>query len=156
MPGKKPVRTVGIRVAESAERTAFFAALEANPADTVTLLAFADWCDEQDQSGHAACLRWLAEEGKVPYRYYHTNELRFHHETWHDGWWWWATDNEERPWGYPEASILPNKLWRKMSHTFSYDPCVFKEYPTVRGAFEAILLCWEKPDRKARVRRKEI
>jgi uncharacterized protein (TIGR02996 family) len=137
-------------MADPKELTAFYAALEANPGDPVTLLALADWHDERGEPGRAACLRWLAREGKAPYRYYHRNRLRFHHETWRDGWWWWTTDREESPWGYPAESALPHKLWQKMRHTFDYDPCVFKEYPTVRSAVEAVLEAWSKPGRKYR------
>jgi hypothetical protein len=29
-----------------------------------------------------------------------------------------------------------------MAHTFNYDPLVFKEYPTVRAALEALIAAW--------------
>jgi uncharacterized protein (TIGR02996 family) len=47
----------------------FFAALEANPADTVTTLKLANWYDEQGEPDRAACLRWVVATGHHPYRY---------------------------------------------------------------------------------------
>lgn len=66
-----------------------------------------------------------------------------HHDTWHDGWYWWATDREHPGWGYPEAAALPHAQWKELAHTFNYDPLVFKEYPTVRGAVEALIAAWD-------------
>jgi uncharacterized protein (TIGR02996 family) len=142
-------------MAEPKELTAFFEALEDDPGDAVTLLALADWLDEGGESAKAECLRWLAKEGKAPYRYHRANELLYHHETWQEGWWWWTTDREKSPWGYPESSSLPHRLWKKMKHSFSYDPCVFKEYHTVRGALQAVLEVWDRPTQKPQ-RKREV
>jgi hypothetical protein len=117
-------------------------ALEARPDDRLTLLALADWYEENAHPGAAACLRWLAEEGKHPYRYYPSNGLRHHHPSWSAGWYWWTNDQEPENWGYPAACKLPYLLWDRLADTFSYDPIVFKEYPTVRGTFEAAIAAW--------------
>jgi hypothetical protein len=62
--------------------------------------------------------------------------------TWKDGWYWWATARERPGWGYPESVKVPHPLWDKLEHTFNYDPVVFKEYPTVRAAVEALVAAW--------------
>ena len=150
MPGKKRVKVAGTPTAEPRELTSLYEALESNPGDKVTLLALADWLEERGEAKRATCLRWLVKSGRTPYRYYHENRLRFHHESWQEGWWWWARGSEKNPWGYPKTSTLPERLWKKLLHTFPYDPCVFKEYPTVRGAIEAVLEAWARPARKGR------
>jgi uncharacterized protein (TIGR02996 family) len=131
---------------------ALYAALEADPADTVTLLALADWFEEHDQDKPAECVRWLAETGKVPYRYTDEADILHHFDKWKDGWYWWTTASERKGWGYPKDCRLPRALWGRMKHTFDYDPRVFKEYPTVRGAIEAVIAAWKrrppKPPRK--------
>lgn len=142
----------GIPKSEAKERDALFAALEGAPDDKVTQLALADWFDEHDRPGHAACLRWLAAEGRAPFQYFEKSPIRHHHETWEAGWWWWVTDSEESPWGYPPGCVLPRKLWRRMDHTFTYDPCVFKEYPSVRAAVLELCRAW---GRKRRGKKKE-
>ena len=48
---------------EALTLTALYAELEANPDDTLTLLALADWFEENDQGKPAECVRWLAEMG---------------------------------------------------------------------------------------------
>jgi len=150
--GSRRAKAAGTPTAEPRELTAFYLALEANPGDTVTLRALADWLEERGAATPAACLRWLAAEGKAPYRYSRGNELIHYHESWQEGWWWWTSSREKSPWGYPKTCTLPHKLWRKLRHTFDYSPCVFKEYPTVRAAIEAVLEVWvpmpAKPRRK--------
>lgn len=128
--------------AEPRELKALFDALEANPTDRVTLLALADWYEEQEQQRACGCLRWLAAEGKAPYRYRHDGDLLHHHESWHDGWYWWATRRERRGWGYDRSCVLPHRQWDRVRHSFSYDPLVFKEYPSVRAATEALMAVW--------------
>ena len=43
--------------------TALYDELEANPSDSLTLCALADWFEENDQDKAAECVRWLAEMG---------------------------------------------------------------------------------------------
>ena len=87
MPGKRRAKTAGTPTVEPMELTAFYQALESNPGDTVTLGALADWFEEGGDGTSAAGVRWLANEGKAPYRYFHTNDLRFHHDSWRESWW---------------------------------------------------------------------
>jgi hypothetical protein len=42
-------------------------------------------------------------------------------------------------WGYPASCRLPHALWRELRHTFNYDPTTFKEYPSARAAYEALV-----------------
>lgn len=123
---------------------ALFAELEENPGDRLTLLALADWLEEHDDLQGAEAIRWIASEGKSPFRYEGQTTLRYQYEKWHMGWYWWTTDEQDSPWGYPPACILPNRLWNQMEHTFPYDPGTFKEYPTVRVALERVMEVWRK------------
>jgi hypothetical protein len=131
-------------MSEADALAALFAELEANPGDTLTLNALADWFEENDQAKPAECVRWLAEAGKVPFHYTEESDIIHHFEGWKVGWYWWTTANERRGWGYPKACRLPRTLWSRMTHTFDYDPKVFKEYPTVRGAIEAVIAAWKR------------
>ena len=124
--------------------TALYAELEENPTDVVTLHALADWLEENDQDKPAACVRWLAEMGKVPFYYTRKSDILHHFDGWKDGWYWWATARERKGWGYPKACRLPRTLWGRMKHTFDYDPAVFKEYPSVRAAIEAVIAAWTR------------
>ena len=135
--------------------TAFYAELEANPGDTVTLHALADWFEENDQIKPAECVHWLAEMGKVPFRYTDDAEIIHHFDAWKNGWYWWTTASARRGWGYPKACRLPRTLWGRMAHTFDYPPLVFKEYPTVRGAIEAIIAAWTRRPPKPPKRKSE-
>jgi uncharacterized protein (TIGR02996 family) len=151
--GSGRAKAAGTPTAEPRELTAFYLALEENPGDTVTLRALADWLEEHDEPTQAACLRWLAAEGKAPYRYNPADGLMYYHHDWQEGWWWWTTSKEKEPWGYLMACVLPDALWQEMRHTFDYRPCVFKEYPTVRSAIEAVLEVWTPPAAKSRPKR---
>lgn len=129
---------------EPRELLALYDALEAKPADAVTRRALADWYEEAGEARAAACLRWLAETKRAPYRYSRrARKLRHKHESWRDGWYWWATANEQPGWGYPESATLPHAQWKALAHTFNYDPVAFKEYETVRGAVEALVAAWD-------------
>ena len=123
---------------------ALYAELEVNPGDALTLLALADWFEENDLAKPSECVRWLAEMGKVPFRYTSDAEIIHHFEAWKDGWYWWTTAASRKGWGYPKSCRLPRTLWGRMAHTFDYPPRVFKEYPTVRGAIEAVILAWTR------------
>jgi uncharacterized protein (TIGR02996 family) len=124
--------------------TAFYAALDDNPADQVTLLALADWFEEQDRSDAAACLRWAARHGYRPFHYHRDAGLPFNGADWHDGWFWWARSNPSfgRDWGHETTCRLPDSVWMKLRHSFKYHPAVFKEYPTRQAAYEALIAVW--------------
>jgi uncharacterized protein (TIGR02996 family) len=124
--------------------SAFYAALDENPADHVTLLALADWYEEQDQSPAAECLRWLASHGYRPFLYRVNGGLTVSSEVWHDGWFWWAVDEpyHARDWGHPPNCRLPRLVWLKLRHTFNYEPAVFKEYSSRQAAYEALIDIW--------------
>lgn len=108
----------------------------------MTLLALADWFEEREKTRESGCLRWVAAMEKMPYQHRHSDDLLHHHDTWNDGWFWWTTDREKGGWGYAPSAILPHALWDRLTHQFNYDPLVFKEYPTVRAALEALLEAW--------------
>jgi hypothetical protein len=128
---------------ESRELTALYGVLEACPDDRVTQLVLGDWYEEQGQVTAAACLRWLLASGKHPYRYHVRNTLRYHHDSWAEGWYWWTTEKElDEEWGYPKTCELPFSLWDRLMHLFDYDPTTFKEYETVRSAYEAAIAAW--------------
>ena len=60
--------------------------------------------------------------------------------SWKDGWYWWVI--EEMNWAEDKACRLPPKLWNRLVHSFPYEPSVFKEYPTLRSAYEALFEAW--------------
>jgi uncharacterized protein (TIGR02996 family) len=124
------------------ELTALYAALSASPDDRITFLALADWYEDHDQPDEAECLRWLVKTARRPYQYFEANPLRYHHESWAEGWYWWTTERAAEVWGYPENCQLPFAVWDRLDHTFAYNPITFKEYATVRDAYEAVLEAW--------------
>jgi uncharacterized protein (TIGR02996 family) len=123
---------------------AFYLVMDENPGDRVTLLALADWYEEHDQPDAADCLRWAARHGHRPFRYGVNGGLTVSSAVWHDGWFWWSIDDpyHGRDWGHDDSCRLPPPVWNKLRHTFNYDPAVFKEYPTRRDAFEALIEIW--------------
>jgi len=137
-------------MAEPRELTALYEALEEAPGDRVTLLALADWYAERDEAVRSAGFRWMAEQGKAPYRYFAASDLKHHYSEWKEGWYWWTTDEEDEPWGYPAGCVLPHKLWKRLAHTFDYKPVVFKEYETARRAVEALLRVYGDPPPRKR------
>jgi uncharacterized protein (TIGR02996 family) len=122
---------------------AFYLALEETPGDRVTLLALADWYDEQGSAEAAACLRWVVAKGRCPFRY-RRGRLSIQSTTLHDGWYWWATDDPPAgpDWGHSQECRLPSALWEQLRHTFDYRPNNCKEYASVRSAYEALLEAW--------------
>jgi uncharacterized protein (TIGR02996 family) len=138
---------------ENRELTALFTALEAAPDDDVTRQALADWYEDNDMPAAADCLRWVVTTRKQPYRYYKDNPIRYHHESWGEGWYWWAHTKPKEEWGYPDGCKLPFPLWDRLLHGFDYDPTTFKEYQTVRATLEALIAAWaatpaeERPSR---------
>jgi uncharacterized protein (TIGR02996 family) len=139
-------------MSEQDELASLYDALETNPADRVTRLALADWYEEHDQPLTAACLRWMVVANKYPYRYFATNPLRYHHESWAEGWYWWTTtEREPEGWGYPTACALPEPLWNRLRHGFNYEPTTFKEYRSVRATHEALIEAWKATPEKERL-----
>ena len=47
----------------------FYLALRESPGDPVTLLALADWFEEQGQADNAACVRWSLRRERRPFEY---------------------------------------------------------------------------------------
>jgi len=132
-------------MAEPLELRGLYDALEASPGDPVSLRALADWYEEHDEARRASCYRWLAAEHKAPYKYHADSDLRHHHSEWHDGWYWWTTGEKLKDdWGYSAGCALPDRVWKKLRHEFSYNPLVFKEYPTVREALNAVVRVWNE------------
>jgi uncharacterized protein (TIGR02996 family) len=126
---------------------AFFLSLDEQPGDRVTLLALADWYDEQDHSDRAACLRWAVGNAVCPFRFTRGGGLTITAPAdWHEGWYWWALDDPYagRGWGHPLHCRLPLKVWRQLEHTFHCEPSVFKEYPSGGAAWEALLEAWPR------------
>jgi hypothetical protein len=122
----------------------FYLTLDAEPSDRVTTLALADWYEEHDQSDAADALRWAAEQRRWPFQYRREGGMAVCCQTWHDGWFWWAVADKAygRDWGHPQECRLADALWKRLKHTFKYDPAVFKEYPSRRAAYEALFAAW--------------
>src|SRR5262245_32684215 len=53
-------------MADESTRDALFDALESQRDDPITLAALADWFEEHDDASAAACLRWVARNGRRP------------------------------------------------------------------------------------------
>jgi uncharacterized protein (TIGR02996 family) len=124
--------------------TAFFLMLDEHPGDSVTLLALADWYEEQGRPEGAACVRWVVRNVRYPFRYRRDGGLSVSGVEWHDGWYWWALDDPYagQTWGHPLHCRLPHRLWNRLKHSFKYEPAVFKEYASQRQAYEALLEAW--------------
>ena len=126
-------------------QSAFYLVLNESPGDIVTLLALSDWYDEAGDVTAAECIRWSARRKRWPFRYTRSAEaLSVAGSDWHEGWFWWGHDDPGRggDWGHPDECRLPIRLWRQIRHLHSYTPAVFKEYPTVRQAYEALIAAW--------------
>jgi uncharacterized protein (TIGR02996 family) len=123
----------------------FYLAIEDDPDDRVSLLALADWFEEHDELVAADCLRWTVKYGRRPYCYPADGGLTVSSPDWHVGWFWWAVDDaaHTRDWGYPSHCRLPRTVWARLRHGFRHAPSVFKEYPSVRAAYEALIDVWE-------------
>lgn len=124
--------------------SAFYFALEESPGDPLTLQALADWFDEQGNAASAACLRWAVRTKRTPFHFERTGPLTVVGNEWHDGWYWWVKEHPQAgaDWGYPAECQLLSRLWKHLRHSFDYTPSVFKEYPSVRAAYEALLAAW--------------
>lgn len=123
---------------------AFYLALEESPGDRATLLALADWHDEQGDTNAATCLRWVVSRGRCPFRY-RMGAIRANSPYFHDGWYWWTVeDRHGSDWGHTSECRLPRKLWQHLRHSFDFDPLVCKQYATVRDAYEVLLEAWPR------------
>jgi hypothetical protein len=124
--------------------TALYLALEETPGDELALLALADCYLEEGQVDASMCVRWSLARGRHPFRY--TNgALSIASGVMTHGHWWWAIDDRgviAGNWGYPHACRLPRGMWDQLPHSFSYTPSVFKQYPTIRDAYEALIYAW--------------
>jgi hypothetical protein len=120
--------------------------LESNPRDALTLSALADWYEEHGEADKADCLRWTARRNKRPHRY-DPRAMKVTHTAWHKGWYWWARTGDGYHWGHPVSCRLPATVWRPLRHGFKYNPRVFKEYHTLRQAYEALFAVWPPPDK---------
>jgi uncharacterized protein (TIGR02996 family) len=131
---------------------ALYRALDDRPGDAVTVLALADWYEEQDDPKAAECLRWTAKAHHWPFRYWKNGPAQIQSANWHDGWYWWAVDDPGfgADWGHPPECRLAPALWKLLRHTFDYNPAVIKEYPTARSAYEALFEAWRKYRRRGR------
>lgn len=127
----------------SEELTGLYLALEEMPGDPVTLLVLADYYFEQGDADASACLHWVVAQGRRPFRF-QRGILTMQSAAWTENWYWWAIDDVSwgRNWGHPVECRLPPRLWRLLRHSFDYTPAVFKQYPTVREAYEVLLEAW--------------
>ena len=122
----------------------FFLSLDERPGDWVILQALADWYEEQGLPENARCLRWTADRALHPFRYRRDGGLTVSGASWHDGWFWWALDDRDSgaEWGHPLHCRLPRGVWKHLRRTFDHAESVFKEYPTQRAAYDALLEAW--------------
>jgi uncharacterized protein (TIGR02996 family) len=128
--------------------SAFYLSLDQAPDDQVTLLALADWYEEQGDTQAAACLRWTVRRGLSPFRYRVGGAVTQSGQEWHDGWFWWTVDEPYflDDWRFDITCRLPRPLWAQLRHSFAYEPGVFKQYPTRRSAYEALIEAWPMVD----------
>ena len=133
---------------------AFYLSLDESPGDATTLCALADWYEERGELGNAGCVRWTIRRGLHPIRFVRdkSQATAVRGVSWSDGWYWWVID--EPNWAAEKACRLPPELWNRLAHSFRYEPGVFKEYPTRRAAYEAILEAWPLFAPRNRVARK--
>lgn len=127
-------------------RDALFFALEEDPTDRVAMHALADWFFDHGDQQAGSCLRWAGQFARSPFRYSREGGLAVSGSSWHEGWYWWALEdpNLGRFWGHSLECRIPRKIWRQLRHSFPYTPAVFKEYPNVREAFEALIEAWPR------------
>ena len=107
----------------------FIEGLARAPDDWQLRGVFADWCEENDWPGLAACLRWMARRRKRPYR--GTAERAT----------WFNADTISSGLGDPESDI-PGAVYALLeggevvaNHT---------AYPSLRQAEEAFYYAWQK------------
>jgi hypothetical protein len=124
--------------------TALYHALEETPGDALTLMALADCYLEEDRPEASTCIRWSQARGRYPFQY--TNgSLSVASDSMTHGYWWWVLDERGAVagnWGLPHPCRLTRAMWKQLPHQYEYTPGVFKEYPTLREAYEALVYAW--------------
>src|SRR5262245_9864058 len=122
----------------------FYHALKETPGDPVTLLALADWFEDNGQPDSASCVRWTLRRKRFPFEF-HRNEggLLNDSPTWHDGWFWWTTSEiYGSDWGHPVTCRLPTDLWKRLKNHLPHDVSVMKHFPSLQAAYEALFDAW--------------
>src|SRR4051794_35713239 len=124
----------------------FYQTLKETPGDPVTLMALADWFEEHGQPDHAACVRWTARRNRFPFEYRReASGIVVSSPAWHDGWYWWGVEGDYgRDWGHPPGCRLPRELWKGLKNHFDHDVSVFKHFPSLEAAYEALFDAWLK------------
>jgi len=89
----------------------------------------ADWCEDNDLSEQAACLRWMIRHHKRPY---HGTQQRAT---------WFNADTIAPGLGDPESD-LPGELFRLLEG--GKEIANHKSYDTLREAEESLLAAWSK------------
>lgn len=117
------------------------AALDADPLGTTARLVLADWYEKQGDEEGAACMRWMAREGKAAY-WSAGEPVDF-------GWRW---TRETNPWlqgaiEYKEryaSAGLPESLYAALPETRQQDLNThwWSYYPTRQAAEDALLTAW--------------
>lgn len=114
-------------------RDALFDALEADAGDAVSLAALADWSEEQGDDAAAACLRWLAGQGRRPFYFPRPGDR---------GPFLWILRDDE-PLVKDEAAQLPPALWRELKgNDEPGEVASYKSYRTARLAYLAAVGAW--------------
>jgi uncharacterized protein (TIGR02996 family) len=127
----------------------FYLALRQSPGDPVTLLALADYYEEQGQPDKAACVRWSLRRQRHPFEFRSDlpdlpDPVR-KSPAFKDCWFWWARDGGYgADWGHPQSCRLPEKVWEKLKNLFETKPLVVKHFPTVQAAYEALFEVWPR------------
>lgn len=120
---------------DQAIRDALFATLESQRDDPITLAALADWFEEHDDAGAAACLRWVARNGRRPG--FNSCQVNY-------GRYFWELQGPEPILDDPRAQ-LPAGLWIALEGYDEARPVnSFKSFASVRLAYFALLLAWER------------
>ena len=72
---------------------------------------------------------------------------------WKDGWFWWGVEEKYgRDWGHPPTCLLPPDLWKRLKNLLPYDVSVFKHFPSLQAAYEALFDAWPQVPPSARKR----
>ncbi len=103
--------------------------LASAPGDWKLRGVLADWYEDNDQPEEAACLRWMIQQHKRPYR-----------ESDH-GASWFNADTVPPGLGDPESDI-PGPLFQELEGGLVLGN--HRSFPTVRAAEEALLAAWRR------------
>jgi hypothetical protein len=112
-----------------------FAALEEKPDDAVALAALADWFEEHDDEGAAACVRWALRRRLRPGRNPHQTTF---------GKYFWEREGPEPILDDPRAR-LAEALWQAVGDNDEPHPVgSFKSYRTAEAAYRALVAGWKR------------